>query len=97
MPWTRAGAWWLLGDNAIHHEDVLRPLGRKRNYPEASLNAMLREGAMLGAARLLRNRVEPTDGGRAIGRGPPVRGTRQALAMWLAGREGFNDQLEFSA
>ena len=96
-PWTKGMALWLLGDNAIHHEDVLRPLGRSRDYPEASRRAMLREGAGLGAKRLLRHRIEPTDGGRALGRGTVVRGERPALAMWLAGREGYETELEFAA
>ena len=95
-PWTRAAAWWLLGDNAIHHQDVLRPLGRKRVIPEQSLNAMLREGALLGARRLLQYRVEPTDGGRAMGHGQVVRGTREALSLWLAGRSIPTSELSFS-
>ena len=95
-PWTRAWALWLLGDNAIHHEDVLRPLGRTRDFPEASRNAMLREGAFLGAKRLLQYRVEPLDGGRAVGRGQTVRGTRADLAMWLAGRPGYEADLQFA-
>lgn len=94
-PWARLIAWHLLGDNAIHHQDVLRPLGRTRDIPEASRNAMLREGALLGAKKLLSHRIEPTDGGIAIGRGTTVRGTREALAMWLAGREGYEVELEF--
>ena len=95
-PWTRAAAWWLLGDNAIHHQDVLRPLGRTRTIPEAALNAMLREGALLGAPRLLQFRVEPTDGGRPLGRGKVVRGTREALSLWLAGRSIPTSELSFS-
>lgn len=92
---SRAYAVGLLGDNAIHHLDVLRPLGRTRDIPQASRNAMLREGALLGAAKLLRHRVEPTDGGWALGRGQVVRGTRADLGMWLCGREGFDAELEF--
>lgn len=94
-PWTRAGALWLLGDNGIHHQDVLRPLGRTRDIPEETASAMLREGALLGARRLAQYRVEPTDGGRAIGRGQVVRGTREALAMWLGGRQGVETELDF--
>ena len=95
-PWTRVVAAWLLGDNAIHHQDVLRPLGRTRDIPDASANAMLREGALLGARRLTQYRVEPTDGGRALGRGQVVRGNREALAMWLAGRQGVEPELHFT-
>lgn len=94
-PWTRVSAAWLLGDNAIHHQDVLRPLGRTRDIPDASKAAILREGVFLGAKKLVRYRVEPTDGGRPLGRGIPVRGTREALGMWLAGREGYDGELSF--
>lgn len=93
---SRMAAIGLLGDNAIHHEDILRPLGRTRDTPEASANAMLREGAVLGAARLLRYRVEPTDGGWPLGRGHVVRGTRADLGLWLAGRQGVDARLEFA-
>ncbi len=96
-PWVRASAALLLGDNAIHHADVLRPLGRTRAFPDASLAAMMREGALLGGRRLLQYRIEPTDGRRALGRGQTVRGTREALAMWLAGRDAYRSDLEFSA
>jgi len=92
---SRLWAWPLLGDNAIHHEDILRPLGRQRTIPEVTANAMLSEGALLGAAKLLRWRVQPTDGGIALGRGPTVRGTRAALGLWLAGRRGVDAELEF--
>lgn len=95
-PWTRMSAAWLLGDNAMHHQDVLRPLGRTRDIPEASRNALLREGAFLGARRLLHYRVAPTDGGRALGRGTVVRGTTEALALWLAGRQGIEAELTFA-
>jgi uncharacterized protein (TIGR03083 family) len=95
-PWTRASAVLLLGDNAIHHQDVLRPLGRTREIPEASKAAILREGALLGARRLLTHRVEPTDGGRPAGRGTTVRGSREALGMWLSGRSGIETDLDFA-
>jgi uncharacterized protein (TIGR03083 family) len=94
-PWTRMSALWLLGDNAMHHQDVLRPLGRSRDIPEACRNAILREGAFLGARRLLSYRVEPTDGGRPLGRGETVRGTSEALGLWLAGRQGVEAELTF--
>ena len=94
-PWTRMSALWLLGDNAMHHQDVLRPLGRSREIPQACRDAILREGAFLGARRLLSYRVEPTDGGRALGRGEVVRGTREALGLWLAGRQGIEAELTF--
>lgn len=93
---SRAAAWYLLGDDAMHHQDVLRPLGRSREIPEASKDAILREGLVLGAKKLVRYRVVPTDGGRPIGRGHEVRGTREALGLWLAGRRGVEPELTFS-
>lgn len=92
---TRLGAWYLLGDVATHHQDVLRGLGRRRSIPLASRDAILREGMVLGAPRLLRYRVVPTDGGRAAGRGRVVRGTSEALGLWLSGRRGLEDELTF--
>lgn len=94
-PYSRAGAWQLLGDNATHHQDVLRPAGRMRIIPPASADAILREGALLGARKLLHHRVVPTDGGRALGRGLVVGGTREALGLWLSGRTGIEAELEF--
>jgi uncharacterized protein (TIGR03083 family) len=95
-PLSRPIATFLLGDVAIHHQDVLRALGRRRVLPEASADAVYREGAMLGFRRLLKHRAVPLDGGRPLGRGPEVRGTREALGMWLAGRAGIEPDLEFA-
>jgi uncharacterized protein (TIGR03083 family) len=92
---SRVGAVGLLGDHAVHHQDILRGLGRNRVVPEASAAAILREGVILGGRRLLTHRVEPTDGGRPLGRGRRVRGTREQLGMWLAGRRGIDRELDF--
>lgn len=93
---SRLAAWYLLGDNATHHQDVLRPLGRTREIPEASEAAILREGIVLGVRKLRHYRVVPTDGGRPIGTGREVRGTREALGLWLAGRDVVEPELTFS-
>jgi uncharacterized protein (TIGR03083 family) len=90
------GAYGLLGDLGIHHQDVLRGLGRGREVPEPVARAILREGFVLGAKRLRRHRVEPTDTGRAVGRGQAVRGTAEALGMWLAGRRSVEPELVFA-
>lgn len=99
-PLARLTAPLFLGDLTMHHQDVLRGLGRTREVPDASARALMREAVflsmvLLGTRRLLSYRIEPTDGGRALGRGTVVRGTREALAMWLGGREGIEDELEF--
>jgi uncharacterized protein (TIGR03083 family) len=92
---VRPLSWQFLGDVAVHHQDVLRPLARTRELPEAVRAAILREGAMLGIKKLPRHRIEPTDGGRAFGRGRRVRGTSEALGMWRAGRAGIEPELDF--
>lgn len=88
-------AFPTLGDLCMHHQDVLRGLGRSRQLPEYASAACLREGALLGASRLLQFRAVPTDGGRPLGRGREVRGTREALGLWLAGRPGLEAELTF--
>jgi uncharacterized protein (TIGR03083 family) len=95
-PLSRPIAVFLLGDVAVHHQDVRRALGRPRVLPQASADAVYREGAMLGFRTLLKHRAVPLDGGRSLGRGPEVRGTREALGMWLAGRAGIEPELEFA-
>jgi uncharacterized protein (TIGR03083 family) len=96
-PLSRLGALFFLGDLSIHHQDVLRGLGRTRDVPDHIRAAILRGGMGLGARRLLSHRVAPTDGGRSLGRGTVVRGTSEALGMWLAGRAGIEPELEFSS
>lgn len=95
-PLVAGTAFFFLGDIGVHHQDVLRGLGRTRDVPDPIRSAILREGAVLGAKTLLAHKVVPTDGGRAIGRGPVVRGTTEALGLWLAGRKGIEDELEFT-
>jgi uncharacterized protein (TIGR03083 family) len=92
---TRGAALFLLGDVVMHHQDILRGVGRSRPLPLYARAALLREGAVLGAHRLLTNRVVPTDGGRPLGRGRIVRGSSEALGLWLAGRKGIERELTF--
>jgi len=95
MP-IKLSALFLLGDVAVHHQDVLRGLGRNRDIPKASRDAILREGMVLGGPKLLTHRVVPSDGGRALGRGTVVRGTTEALGLWLAGRTVVENELTFT-
>jgi uncharacterized protein (TIGR03083 family) len=90
-----AASYALLGDLGVHHQDVLRGLGRSRDVPPAVSRAILREGLVLGAKRLTDHRVLPTDTGRALGRGRVVRGTAEALGMWLCGRRSVEPELVF--
>jgi uncharacterized protein (TIGR03083 family) len=96
---ARAAAHFLVGDVAMHHQDVLRGLGRTREIPTDAAAAMFREGIVLSTGtkrNLLRYKVIPsTVGGFRIGRGRPVQGTTEALALWLAGRKGLDGELRF--
>ena len=98
-PTDRVGATLLLGDLGVHHQDVLRGLGRSRAIPVEVSAAIFREGVILSTGtrrNLLRYRMEPTTvGGHSIGRGIRVRGTAEALGLWLAGRKGLAPELEF--
>lgn len=92
--WTaRLVAGFLLGDLAVHHQDVLFPLGRSREIPEVVRRALLREGTILGIHRLRRHRVVSTDLDVARGRGPVLTGSTEAIAMWLAGRDAYRRHL----
>lgn len=91
----KTASYFLMGDVCVHHQDILRGLGRTRAMPIAARDAILREGAFLGARKLLKHHVVPNDGGRAFGRGPTVRGSSEALGLWLAGRKGIEDELTF--
>ena len=99
---SRIGAVVTLGDLAIHHQDILRGLGLRRNFPATVPTFILWDGALLSSwtnLRILRYRVVPTDGYPELGVRSPwtreVRGTREALGMWLAGRDSVADELLF--
>ncbi|WP_063829517.1 maleylpyruvate isomerase family mycothiol-dependent enzyme [Streptomyces violens] len=96
----RCAAAFLLGDLAVHHQDVLRGLGRVRRLPRAAERAVFQEGVLLSFEhnrRLLRHRVVPTTAGLpALGSGPEVRGTAEALGMWLGGRDVVAEELQFA-
>jgi len=95
-PLTRMTAAFFLGDTAMHHQDILRALGRTREVPAPMASAILREGLVLGGfKKLVSHRIEPTDGGPSLGKGQVVRGTSEALGLWLAGRKGIEADLEF--
>jgi uncharacterized protein (TIGR03083 family) len=91
----RTASWALLGDLAVHHQDVLRGLGRTRTVPEESAKAILREGLLFGARKLGSFRIVPSDHGRPMGRGQVVRGTAEQLGLWLAGRHSVATELVF--
>ena len=85
---SRLGALLFLGDLGVHHQDILRGLGRAREVPEPVARAILREGMHLSMwmnRRVLRHRLVLTDGDRTVGRGREVRGTREARACGCPG------------
>ncbi|MFA1538639.1 maleylpyruvate isomerase family mycothiol-dependent enzyme [Actinomadura monticuli] len=96
---SRSAAGFLLGDLGVHHQDVLRGLGRTREVPGPVATAIFREGLQLSLwlnRRVLRHRLVPTDGHRPVGRGREVTGTREALGMWLTGRDSVAPELRFA-
>ncbi|MEU4806923.1 maleylpyruvate isomerase family mycothiol-dependent enzyme [Actinosynnema sp. NPDC023587] len=100
---SRIGAVITLGDLAIHHQDIVRGLGLRRDLPATVPTFILWDGALLSLStnlRILRYRLVPTDGYPEIGtRSPCAReahGTREALGMWLAGRDSVTDDLAFT-
>jgi uncharacterized protein (TIGR03083 family) len=98
---SRVLAWGLLGDLAIHHQDIVRGTGRTRVLRPAVAQALFREGVIWSwpfGRKLLHYRVVPTDDlVRSLGRGREVRGTTEALAMWLGGRQSAAAELTFAA
>jgi len=94
---SRALARFMIGDVSVHHQDVLRGLGRPHDVTPEIAGAILREGVVLSTGtkrNLMRYRVEPT-GRRAIGRGIVVRGPAESIGLWLAGRKSIDAELEF--
>lgn len=95
---VRLSAWFLIGDASVHHQDVVRGLGLHRTVPPRIAAAILREGMVLGPHRWTTHRLVPTDGHRPVGipGRPRIRGTTEALGMWLAGRSSVAAELEFA-
>ncbi|MFH8755953.1 hypothetical protein [Streptomyces atroolivaceus] len=100
---SRIGAVVTLGDLAVHHQDIVRGLGLDRELAPAVPTFILWDGALLSLStnlRILRFRIVPTDGYPALGAHshnlPEARGSREALGMWLAGRESVAEELTFA-
>jgi uncharacterized protein (TIGR03083 family) len=100
---SRLGALVTLGDLAIHHQDIVRGLGLYRELPACTPTYILWDGAMLSMytnLRIFRYRLVPSDGYPELGlpplpRAPEVHGTREALGLWLAGRDSLTEELTF--
>ncbi|MET8988818.1 maleylpyruvate isomerase family mycothiol-dependent enzyme [Nonomuraea wenchangensis] len=88
-----------LVEELVHGEDIRRPLGLARSYPEQavvrSLRLQARTPASFGGAKELTARVKLTasDVDLSIGDGPEVRGTALSLLLAVSGRRVALDEL----
>lgn len=87
-----------LTDGLIHHQDIRRPLGRRRAIPAERLRPALDfalRSPRLPARRLTRGlHLVATDLDWASGEGPEVSGQGEALLMAAAGRAGVTPELD---
>ncbi|MEU4511237.1 maleylpyruvate isomerase family mycothiol-dependent enzyme [Nonomuraea wenchangensis] len=88
-----------LVEEVVHGEDIRRPLGLARSYPEQavvrSLRLQARTPASFGGAKELTARVTLTasDVDLSIGAGPEARGTALSLLLAVSGRRAALDEL----
>ena len=89
-----------LVEEVVHGEDIRRPLGLTRSYPQEavarSLRLQARTPATFGGARELVSRVRltATDADVSIGDGPEVSGTTLSLLLAVSGRRVALDDLD---
>ncbi len=89
-----------LVEEVVHGEDIRRPLGLTRSYPEEavvrSLRLQARTPVSFGGAKELvaRVRLTATDADLAIGDGPDVTGSALSLLLAVSGRRVALDDLE---
>jgi uncharacterized protein (TIGR03083 family) len=85
-----------LADVVVHHQDIRRPLGRAREVPEDRILVVLdHPDPFTSPRRRMRGlRFVATDVAWSTGNGPEVRGTGEALALAMAGRQVVLNELE---
>jgi uncharacterized protein (TIGR03083 family) len=88
----------MLGEAVVHSEDIRRPLGLRRVYPEASLvrTADFFKGSnlLIGSKnRIAGVRLRAEDVGWTYGEGPEVRGPMLSLVMAMTGRSAHLEDL----
>jgi uncharacterized protein (TIGR03083 family) len=89
-----------LVEEVVHGEDIRRPLGLTRSYPQdavvRSLRLQARTPASFGGAKELVGRVRLTaaDADVSIGDGPVVTGTALSLLLAVSGRRVALDELD---
>jgi uncharacterized protein (TIGR03083 family) len=87
----------MLGEMVVHGEDIRRPLGLGREYPEETLVALAefykRSNLLIGAKRRISGlRLKATDSSWASGDGPEVTGPLASLVVAMTGRrEAYAD------
>lgn len=86
----------ILADAVIHHQDILRPLGRQRTIPTERLISVLEHPDPAAFPwRYSRGlRFVATDIDWSKGAGPEVHGAAEALALAIAGRPIVLDELD---
>ncbi len=89
-----------LVEEVVHGEDIRRPLGLTRSYPQEavvrSLRLQARTPASFGGAKELMTRVRLTaaDADLTSGEGPEVSGPALSLLLALSGRRAALDELD---
>lgn len=88
-----------LVEEVVHGEDIRRPLGLTRSYPEEAvvraLRLQARTPASFGGAKELVAlvRLTATDADVSIGNGPELTGTALSLLLAVSGRQAAVDDL----
>ncbi|MER7283618.1 maleylpyruvate isomerase family mycothiol-dependent enzyme [Dactylosporangium sp. NPDC000244] len=88
----------MLGETVVHGEDIRRPLGIRRAYPEAMLTQLAEyysrsDMPVLAKGRTGGLRLEATDGPFRAGEGALVTGPTLALIMAMTGRAAYLEHL----
>lgn len=88
----------MLGEAVVHSEDIRRPLGLRRVYPEEALvrTADFFKGSnlLIGSKnRIAGLRLKAEDVGWTHGEGPEVRGPMLSLVMTMTGRPAHLEDL----
>lgn len=87
-------------EEVVHGEDIRRPLGLVRSYPQEavvrSLRLQARTPVSFGGAKelLARVRLTVTDAGVSIGDGPELSGSALSLLLAVSGRRVALDDLD---
>jgi uncharacterized protein (TIGR03083 family) len=87
----------MLGEMVVHGEDIRRPLGLSREYPEETLVTLAefyrRSNLLIGAKRRIAGLgLKATDATWAAGEGPEVNGPLASLLVAMTGRrEAYAD------